>query len=878
MTENKISPSIVSVVASLALCLLTGCTIKEDADALGSNGCPDTGCAFADVPEGIFLGVPESRGEFTTTTLVQSSDLLNDFKLALIKASSTWEQGAQQGYTGRGTVIGIMEEVNSFHPDLANKIHEASVLTSPYPWSAPRPEERFIVDEEDFAKYPTVPCLLQYGFACPDNTGDDKYFLRLSNGELRLLPGLYDHCQRIRGLYIPCHRVAVRGSHPTAPEFGASHGTGVASAAAADNDDNIALTLRGRNRSLQGVAFDAEILVYARPLPIAGLPSSLSEHADYFRNAPREADVYNFSHTFGRKVTGVDAAFGNQIRNGSFRLMAQAIVDMGKPFIAAAGNERSRGENFPRLPAALPAFFPSLRGQVVAVTAIGSDGRITSYANPCGTLPSDWNRQRDGRHYCLAAPGGDSLDPFWVAGPEDGLYSKKTGTSFAAPMVAGAFAILKEQFGSNLNDKQIIHRMMDTASRKDEYNQEAVYGAGLLDLYAATNPVGVRSISGAGDINEGIVYDFDATLLSSSAAFGDALQRALQTREIAAFDELGAPFWYPLASLTTTTSNRETLRERQARLFKRDNAPVETAFGGQLALTSSRSGSSEQIDMSLRQPIESIVQTELLLTAGDLSTAPLGLHEDKSFAHPYLHFAGEGIGLGGSLQLGAGRLTAMGFTSDSASTSKDIPVHAHGGLLEYAFEPFAGVELGLQAGAMVEESRALGLLPEGGFGEMDESSTAFAGVSLDGALEDSWRFRASMLFGRTNLDTPSVGLLSTSSTLTSSAFRFALEGSDVLLDADRIDVFIAQPLRIESGEADFIIPVARTPAGLITRERISGVSLEPGGREWEFGTRYEMQVLENTVVTGGIGIVHEGRHSRWQETEFYGLANLRWAF
>ena len=882
MTEKRISPSIVSVAAGLALCLLAGCDIAEEVDeSQNGTGCfPDanTGCGFSDIPEGIFLGSPNTSVMFATKPSTQSSGILNDFKLALVKASSAWEQGSQQGYTGKGTVIGIMEEVNSFHPDLANKIHEASVLTSPYPGNAPRPEEKFIVDEEGFTKYPSVPCLLQYGFSCPNKTGNDKYFLRLSNGELRLLPGLYDPCQRIQGRSFPCQRVTVKGNSPKAPEFGASHGTAVASVAAAGKDDEIALDINGRTRSLQGVAFNAEILVYARPVSLAGLSSSFSAHANYFSNAPAAADVYNFSHTFDTVVTGVDGSFSNKIRRGGFSTIARGIRAMGKPFIAASGNERKKGEKFPRLPAAFPAFFPDLRGQVVAVTAVGSDGRITSYANPCGALPSNWNRQRDGRHYCLAAPGGDSLDPFWVAGPANGFYTKETGTSFAAPMVAGAFAILKEQFAGNLNDKQIIHRLMDTASRDGEYNQESVYGAGLLDLFSATSPVGVRGISGAGDINNGIVYDFDATLLSSSAAFGDALQQALQTREIAAFDELGAPFWYPLASLTATASNRETLRERQARLLVKDDAPVGTAFGGRLALTSSRAGSSEQIDMSLRQPIDPVVQAELLLAAGDLSTAPLGLHEDKSFAHPYLHFAGEGIGLGGSLQLGAGQLTAMGFTSGSASVSKDIPVHARGGLLEYAFEPFKGIELGVQAGAMVEESRALGLLPEGGFGEMGKSSTAFAGVSLDGSLEENWRFRASMLFGRTNLDTPSIGLLSTSSVLSSSAFRFALEGSDILLDADRIDVFLAQPLRIEGGEADFIIPVARTPSGSITRERISGVSLEPGGRELEFGARYEMQVRENVIATGGLGIVHEGGHSKRQETELYGLANVRMEF
>ena len=882
MTEKKIFLPTVSIAASLALFSLAGCGGGGGGTSATASGMPDEEHQVVDLPDDFTHEEPDLHE--TPVTPPQNSNLLNDFKFTIIKAREAWEGRRAQidGYTGDGVVIGIMEEVNSFHPDLANKIHEASVLTSPYPANAPVPDESLIVDEENFTEYPTVSCLLQYGLDCPDDSGSEKYFLRLSDGELRLLPGLFDHCRGIvGGREIPCQRVTIGNNDPKAPEFGAAHGTGVASVAAGDDDDDIILS--DTSQSLQGVAYDADILVYARPLSIAGLVSSFQDHADYFLNAPDEADVYNFSHTFGTTIAGVDASFGDQVRGSGFAVLARAIRDMGRPFIAATGNEGNVGEIFPRFPASLPAFFPELRGQVLAVTAVGSNGRIASYANPCGALPSDWNAEQHGRHYCLAAPGGDNNDLFWVAGPENNHYSKVAGTSFAAPMVAGAFAILKEQFRDNLDGRQIIDRLMETASRAEIYDDETLYGAGLLDLESATDTVGNPVVSTSGDINEGIAYDFDATLLSTSAAFGDALQRALQTREIVAFDELGAPFWYPLASITATTSNRETLPERRARLLKRDNAPFETAGGGRLALASKRSGSSGQIDMSLLQPVDislaaPAAQAELLLTAGDLSAAPLGLHEDKSFAHPYLRFAGEGVGLGGSLQLGAGRLTAMGFTSGGASVSRDIPVHARGGLLEYAFAPFADVELGLQAGAMVEESRALGLLSEGGFGEMGESSTAFAGVSLDGALEENWRFRASMLFGRTNLDTPSAGLLATSSSLASSAFRFALAGSDVFLDADRIDVFVAQPLRIESGEADFIIPVGRTPSGLVTRERINGVPLDPSGRELEFGTRYEVQVREDIVATGGIGIVHEGGHSKRQETELYGLANLRFHF
>ena len=965
----KKTNTIFSIVASLAFCLLVGCggggggstTSSRTPEPVVTPEPPDTSrtpepvVTLANPTPLLISPKPDEPGTKpdepgtkpdepgtkpdepddamlpSDPVILPTTGLLNEAKFNLVKAPQAWGEG-ENGYTGRGVVVGIMEEVNPFHVLFGSgddsKIHPDSILTSPYPDNLPEPDSKYIADNENdltmndkspmgtnprVKKYPPVPCLLQFDEVddCPDTSGETKYFLRDKNGVLQVLPGMNDPDPEVH----QCPTFVKDGEpQEFCPEFSLGHGTGVAGVAAA-NSDFLPSSGNGERSDarFQGIAYDARILVYARPLEVAGLIANFEKHAAYFRNAPAVADVYNFSHSYNVQVDqgGGKPGFISADHEKGFTKIAEVIEKMHQPLIVASGNDH---EFLPRFPAALPLFFPDLRGKILAVMSVRDGGKRTSYANKCGELPLDWDSVKHGRHYCLAAPGGNSFGTstdFWLPGADNEAFYAGSGTSFAAPVVAGAFAILKERFrnkdgADSMSNKELIFRLVNTAYNKncklrfikaqlsrdsscekflpdndifDDYSDVSTYGAGILDIGSAIMPVGTQRMSAFGDINGGITYEFDLTSLSTSAAFGDALQRAFQAHEVVAFDELDAPFWYPLASLTPTTSSRETLRERRARLFEQDIAPVETAIGGKLALTSTHAGSSEEIDMSLRQPVDILVpQAELLLTAGNLSTAPFGLHEDKSFAHPYLHFADEGIGLGGALQLGTGQLTAMGFTSSSANVARDIPVNAHGGLLEYAIEPFAGVEFGVQTGAMVEESRALGLLPEGGFGELGESSTAFAGLSLDSKLEDSWRFRASMLVGRTNLDTPSIGLLKTSTTLASSAFRFAVEGSDVFLDADRMDVFVGQPLRIENGKANFTVPVGRTPSGLVRREQINGVSLEPGGRELEFGARYEMQVREDIRATGGIGIVHEGGHSKQTATELYGLANLRFQF
>ena len=379
-----------------------------------------------------------------------------------------------------------------------------------------------------------MPCLLRFDGVdeCSDPSGDTKYFLRRSDGRLEVLPGLEDPKPATHDCTV---FNTADGSRELCSEFGALHGTGVAGMAAAYPAN---LMLRNNNGGMsetafRGVAYGAWILVYARPLIIAGLPSSFEQHAACFRNAPKEADVYNFSHTFGTPVTNIDSTFRNAIHGSGFTDIAEAIRDNGegKPLVAAADNH---GEAFPRFPAALLAFFPNLRGRILAVTATDDSGGIASYANRCGRLPSNWNRNTHGRHYCLAAPGGVRSDPFWTTGPDNNAFYTTTGTSFASPVVAGAFAILMERFREQLNGEQIVLRLVNTADEKEPYDDVAVYGADLLDIENAITPVGNERMSVADDIGGEITCDFDITSLSTSVAFGDALQRAFQSHEVAA--------------------------------------------------------------------------------------------------------------------------------------------------------------------------------------------------------------------------------------------------------------------------------------------------------------------------------------------------------
>lgn len=707
------------------------------------------------------------------------------------------------------------------------------------------------------------------------------------------------------------------------------------------NNEQTAACLSANDiKSTAGVDKDLMLSEYIHNIPAPNAPDAvdifLMEFAGEGNGIAYDKDFLarNLDHTLLRLRNFLDR------RNNPLMVVRSGYDDFeGQVGASDAGVIRG-----PRVFAALPYHFDYLRGRMLTAVALNIDDNNLNENSPrCGGLPTDWNAERDGRHYCLSAPaealringaadtGIDDLAAGYRNGDDENRdYQIDLG---AAALVTGSLALLHDRFRGELSGKELGLRLVNTADRQvffddatlftadpapqesdDEATKERlttarnarileVYGAGMIDLQAATSPIGASSIPAGASLG-GASFGLDATRLSLSPAFGDGIALGLGAREIAVFDETNAPFWYPLASLTSISSSRQTLLNRRAEMLDKDDNLLPLSGGGFLSLSfyhdgglfSDNRGSERWADryqqqgqshfedeyklsLSLRQPLQEGI--ELLFAAGEIADLPLGLHSEQGFEHPYLGFAGEGVGMGGTIELGAGRLTALGFSgseSDSGAPDSDATRAAHGGLLQYAFAPTSATQLGIQAGALIEEDRALGLHSKGGFGDFGSTSTAFAGMSLQSTLGSQWRLRAQALGGMTEISTPSTGLIGDVSGVVSSALRFGFEGRDILYGADKMSFFIEQPLRVENGEASFLIPIGRTQEGALRRERIGGVSLAPGGRELDLSTRYQIALDSNTRLSFSSGVVLEGGHVEQQETEVYALGDLQIRF
>ncbi len=180
----------------------------------------------------------------------------------------------------------------------------------------------------------------------------------------------------------------------------------------------------------------------------------------------------------------------------------------------AAGNDAGAQSG---MLSAAPRVIPELNGHFVNVVAWDSDTRtLAEYSNACGVT----------KDYCITAPGAIKTSNGYT----------HVGTSFAAPVVSAAIAVLREAW-PYLTATQITDILFETAADLGESGVDEIYGHGMLDLENATRPVGELSIA-VGDnttqplqtarVSANVAHNIKSA--NPTMAFFDAYGRAYETR------------------------------------------------------------------------------------------------------------------------------------------------------------------------------------------------------------------------------------------------------------------------------------------------------------------------------------------------------------
>lgn len=627
------------------------------------------------------------------------------------------------------------------------------------------------------------------------------------------------------------------------------HGTMVASVAAG--------TLSESNMSsMHGVAFDADILFTAIQLaepdddydPVdlgdtdtdpgevnedfTGIDNFFSQLFEIYNVA--EVDIVNNSYGYSGNVIDYTES---QIRSAfpkTIEEMAQTNTpDSDKTiYVWAAGNAGSYaddGVDFsnPELLPGMSVYIPEIQNHSIAVVSIDEDGEISDFSNLCG-IAAD---------FCLAAPGGDITVAYPVTDQDQGIYDDDeyrceranncfavaNGTSFASPFVAGGLAVIAEYFDGQLGSTEIVQRMFATAKKSGIYADKEIYGQGLLDLNAATAPVG--ELSAASSLLDSSKIPLVNNLLNiSNISMSEAITSSAKNISFIVFDELNAPFRLPLSSLIHNEVLNSSINSFNSSNLK-TSSHTEKTKNGVLRIQFKESKFNNPYDNY--NPLEEALieqsqafsynsnQNNFFLSSGMSLDSHSGLKSKKELQHnyslkalianPWASFTEKGLSFGRSFFYKNHSIDII----NSIGKNKKIDPFANSSSSNHTLMfdvSNLSKTISFQFGVLKEKDGVNGLTGSGIFNTQKNSFTRFSGLSF--AKQTSLGLFLGSIYQGNNPGRNNTAIFSNFSKTKSEAYSF---GFQPLLESHHKLVFsVSQPLKVTRGFVDLELPSRRT--------------------------------------------------------------------
>ncbi|MGS4266712.1 autotransporter outer membrane beta-barrel domain-containing protein [Serratia marcescens] len=207
--------------------------------------------------------------------------------------------------------------------------------------------------------------------------------------------------------------------------------------------------------------------------------------------------------------------------------------------IFAAGNDYNL--NNPDAMAGLAYFVPDIAPHWLSVASLqdptnSGDYSISTFSSRCGYTAS----------FCVSAPGTRVYSSVIAGTGVDDLttgYANKSGTSMAAPHVAGSVAVLMERF-PYLNGAQVADVLKTTTTDMGAPGIDALYGWGMINLGKAINGPGMLVTE------QDIPEEFRVNGAYGSPQFvvdlpgvGAVLDKGKPTERVCSSDLCGLDFW-----------------------------------------------------------------------------------------------------------------------------------------------------------------------------------------------------------------------------------------------------------------------------------------------------------------------------------------------
>lgn len=209
---------------------------------------------------------------------------------------------------------------------------------------------------------------------------------------------------------------------------------------------HVAGVIAARTGLAQGIAHHAKLLSL-KVLGHSGMGSNASVATAVRHAAEAKCDIICMS-------------LGSTQPNANVHAAIQAATKAGVIVVCAAGNDGGAVN------------YPAAFEETIAVGAVDRNGQVCEFSSR-------------GREITVAAPGQD-ITSTWLAGG----YATISGTSMAAPFVAGVLALYvsaQKKLGPKPDMQKVLKALSETCRDVGEIGHDGQYGWGLVDPHRLLN-------------------------------------------------------------------------------------------------------------------------------------------------------------------------------------------------------------------------------------------------------------------------------------------------------------------------------------------------------------------------------------------------------
>jgi hypothetical protein len=642
-----------------------------------------------------------------------------------------------------------------------------------------------------------------------------------------------------------------------------SHGTHIAGIIAAEKNDS----------GMHGVAFEnAEIYAasWDMNIPSYSIKSSITALVDNMLSA----GVQVINNSWGTDSTSYSNAALASSSTLNFYVAAAYVKavsstnDQGQHdvvWVQSTGNNYNMSE--PQLYAGLGLAGLYEAGDyeapIIAVTALGQDGTIASYANYCGSTAQ----------YCLAAPGTQISSTVAV---DEGTWTM-SGTSMATPVVSGSIALLRGYYPW-LSSQNIAYLLLNTADNKGIYSDSAIYGRGLLDLNAAvTTPLGNLSLPTTDSVKD--TTSLTQTRLYTSGVLGVQMLKAMP-ESLTVFDVLERPFSYKTENLVTTTHfSKARLKSELAQMRTSKTVSEIGGVHSGLSLSSTerpqRAGmlglsdfeirkQTDNEDLRLYYASQSRYADERVVWAK--ADNPYFAMNEAYGAEKIFHFS-KNAQFSMQFQTGENGL----YERDQEEGDHRFDHRAYVGGATYTYNVSDRVRLGLVGGLLSEDDAVLGMNGSGVW-QSDDTQTYYTGLKLAVRLNPKTMFRA--VWHRGYTQDVKTALWQTSGIETES---FGFSGEYQATKETMLGMSFGSPLSVIKGVGRFRYATGRDAYSDTVYFDESRTSLKASAREYDLSLYGQTERFENLSLTAKAEIRLNADFEP-EQTDYLGLVGVQYRF